>query len=400
MKQFLLTAFTCLTLLASAQIPQAFNYQAVARNANGSPLANQNIGVKFTILDGFPNGTLVYMETQALTTNQFGLFTAGVGSGTVVVGTFATIPWSTGHKYLKVEYDPQGGTNYTAMGTTEMLSVPFALYAVTSSNGPQGLTGPTGETGPIGLTGATGPTGPSGNGTIVGQLNYIPKITPDTNTLSNSQLYDDGNNVGIGTVTPQAKLSINGSLLAKTVSTSEADFAGNTTECDNCYNNLVFDDSTTAMTGISMRSSDYMEGSFNLNGVKLPELLTGSSVWYGAQGVTAPGSAVNTQDNALDNVAHTCNCPDGYIATGIEIYASDRLDGRMKLRCAPLKQGLTTTHTGIGLKTAYSLPYENADNTRHLSMCPFGMYVKGISIYANQKLDMNLCVYCTGIKEN
>lgn len=109
MKQFLLTAFTCLTLLASAQIPQAFNYQAVARNANGSPLANQNIGVKFTILDGFPNGTLVYMETQALTTNQFGLFTASVGSGTVVVGTFATIPWSTGHKYLKVEYDPQGG---------------------------------------------------------------------------------------------------------------------------------------------------------------------------------------------------------------------------------------------------------------------------------------------------
>lgn len=400
MKQFSILLLLCFYLTISAQIPQAFNYQAVARNANGSALASQNIGIKFTILDGYPNGTLVYMETQTATTNQFGLFSASVGSGTVVVGTFAAIPWNTGHKYLKVEYDPQGGSNYTVMGTTELLSVPYALYAVTSSNGPQGLTGPTGETGPIGLTGATGPTGPSGNGTVSGSLNYITKITPDTNTLGNSQLYDDGTNVGIGTTTPHVKVSINGDLLAKTVSTSEADFAGNTNECDNCYNNLVFDDSTTAITGISIRCSDYMEGSFNLNGVKLPELLNNSSVWYGAQGVTTPGSATNTQDNTLDNVAHTCNCPDGYLATGIEVYASDRLDGRMKLRCAALKQGLTTTHTGIGLKTAYSIPYENVDNTRHMSMCPFGMYVKGISIYANQKFDMNLCVYCTGIKEN
>ncbi|HLP19097.1 MAG TPA: collagen-like protein [Chitinophagales bacterium] len=394
----LLFAFTT----AFAQIPQAFNYQAVARDANGNALANRTVSVKYTILDGVPTGNILYIETHTgVQTNQFGLFTAKVGGGTVVIGNFANIPWSTGHKSLQVEYDPNGGSSYTNMGATELLSVPYALYAVTSANGPQGLKGDTGAIGPQGPIGLTGPTGPAGNATIVnGVVNYIPKITPDTNTLSNSQLFDDGTYVGIGTAAPHAKLSINGDLLAKTVSIAEADFAGNTNECDNCYNNLVFGDSTTALTGISMRCSDYMEGSININGVKLPDLLQSNATWYGAQGATAAGSATNTQDVSIDNAIHSCNCPDGSIATGIEIYASDRLDGRMKLRCATLKTGLTTSNTGIGLKTAFSVPYENADNTRHMSMCPFGMYVKGISIYANQKFDLNLCVYCTGIKEN
>ncbi len=403
MRYFLPAFFILFTLSAFSQIPQAFNYQAVARDAAGNILANQNIAVKFTIVDGFPGGSLYYMETHHLTTNQFGLFTATVGSGTVVIGNFSTIPWVTGHKNLKVELDPAGGNSFTLMGNTEMLSVPYALYAVTSSNGPQGLpglTGPTGDTGPIGLTGPTGATGPAGNAYVSGTLNYVSKFYPDSTSLANSQIYDDGSNVGIGTATPHLRLSVNGPVLAKSVSIGEADFAGDVNECDNCYNNVVFAAATTAMTGISMRCSDYMEGSINLNGVKLPELLQDSAKWYGNGGVTTAGSLTNTQDNGVDNTMHTCNCPDNYIATGIEIYASDRLDGRMKLRCAPLKAGLTTTNTGIGLKTAYSIPYENIDNSRHMSMCPFGLYVKGIQIYANQKLDMNLCVFCTGIKDN
>jgi|ERR1043165_3084527 hypothetical protein len=403
MKRFLFILLLPLYFHAFSQVPQAINYQAVARDAAGNPLVNQNISVKYTIVDGFNGGALYYMETHHVTTNQFGLFTAAIGSGSVVVGDFGTIPWVTGHKFLKVEFDPNGGSAFTLMGSSEMLSVPFALYAVTSSNGPQGLpglTGPTGDTGPIGLTGPTGATGPAGNAYVSGTVNYVSKFTPDTTSLGNSQIYDDGTNIGIGNATPHLKLSINGPVLAKSVSVGEADFAGNTNECDNCYNTLTFGDSTTAMTGISIRCGDYMEGSINMNGVKLPELLESAAVWYGNGGVTTAGSLINTQDNGVDNAMHTCNCPDNYIATGIEIYASDRLDGRMKLRCAPLKAGLTTTNTGIGLKTAYSIPYDNVDNTRHMSMCPFGTYVKGIQIYANQKLDMNLCVFCTGIKDN
>lgn len=400
--------FSALLLLTSlhifAQIPQSFSYQAVARNAGGAVIAGQNISIKFTLLDGYPNGNLVYMETHSnVPTNQFGLFTTEVGTGAVVIGTFNTIQWSTGHKYLKVEFDPNNGTNFTDMGTTQLLSVPYALYAVTSSNGPigaTGVTGPSGDTGVIGLTGATGATGAPGNGTVNGTLNYVAKFTPDSTTLGNSQIFDNGTYTGIGTVTPHVKLSVAGSALAKTLSIGDADFAGNTNECDNCYNNLTFNDQTTAITGISIHCSDYYEGSINLNGVKMPDLLQDSAVWYGATGVTTTGSATNTQDVGVDNATHSCNCPDNFVATGIEIYASDRLDGRMKLRCAPLKQGLVTTNTGIGLRSAFNIPYDNVDNTRFMGLCPFGMYMKGISMYAAAKLDNQLCIYCTGIGEN
>ncbi len=404
MKTYLLFVVLLFSSVAVfAQIPQAFNYQAVARDANGNILPNQYISVKFSIITGSPQGGLIYMETQQKTTNQFGLFSAEVGRGTVILGTFNTIGWGFGNKYLKVELDPQGGGNFTAMGTTEMLSVPYALYAVTSSNGPQGLqgvTGPTGDTGAIGPTGPTGATGPAGNATANGTLNYVAKFTPDSTSLGNSQIFDDGSNVGVGTATPRAKFSVNGAVLAKSLSIGDADFAGNTTECDNCYNTVVFTDLTTAMTGISMRCSDYYEGSIQMNGVKLPELLTDTAVWYGALGVTTSGSATNTQDNGVDNATHSCNCPDNSVATGFEIYASDRLDGRMKLRCAALKTGLAATGTGTGMKTAFSVPFENADNVRHMSLCPYGTYVKGVSLYATGKLDWGLCVYCTGIKEN
>lgn len=403
MKPIITIVMFCVCTAAFAQVPQAFNYQAIARDANGVALTNQSVSVKFTLLDGSPQGGILYIETQATSTNSFGLFTVEIGKGTVVIGTFNTIPWSSGNKFLKVEIDPQGGANFVAMGTAQLLSVPYALYAATSSNGPQGLpgpTGPTGETGPIGLTGPTGATGATGNAYALGTQNYVAKFTPDSTSLGNSEIFDDGANVGIGITAPKAKLSVGGGILAKSFSTGEADYAGNTNECDNCYNNVVFSANTTAMTGISMRSSDYLEGSFNMNGVKLPELLEDSAVWYGATGITTPGSATNTQDIGLDNVTHSCNCPDNSVATGIEIYASSRLDGRMKLRCAQLKTGLVTTNTGIGLRTAYSVPYENYDNIRHMSMCPFGMYVKGISVYSTTNFDWGLCVYCTGIANN
>ena len=115
-------------LFASAQAPQALNYQAVARNSLGQIVPSQNIGVRFTISD--PTGNIVYyQETHTTTTNNFGLFTLAIGKGTAVSGAMAPIDWSTGDKYLKVEIAPQGGTNYTIQGTTQLVSVPYALYA-------------------------------------------------------------------------------------------------------------------------------------------------------------------------------------------------------------------------------------------------------------------------------
>lgn len=158
----LLTTVAALVLTASlsfGQAPSSFNYQAVARDAAGQVLPNQAVNLRVSILDGSASGTVLYSEYFAVTTNSLGLFNTNIGGGNVLSGSFASINWGTGGgKFLKVELDPNGGTNYTLVGTSELLSVPFALYA---ANAPAGVTGATGPTGPGG--GATGPTGAAGS---------------------------------------------------------------------------------------------------------------------------------------------------------------------------------------------------------------------------------------------
>ena len=124
-------------LMLKAQTPpEKINYQAVARDASGNPLVNQTLNVTYEIRQSSPTGTSVYTETHTgISTNQFGLFTAEIGGGTPSVGTFAGINWGTGLYYLYVE------VNGDPMGSSQLLSVPYALYAKQSANGPQGLPG-------------------------------------------------------------------------------------------------------------------------------------------------------------------------------------------------------------------------------------------------------------------
>lgn len=130
MKKFVL--FFVLLILATitfAQAPQAFNYQAVVRDAGGNLLENQAVVIKISLMQGSATGQEVYAETHATTTNQFGQVDLKIGTGTVLTGQFDTIPWNTGNYYSKLAVDITGGTNYQVMGTTQMLSVPYALYA-------------------------------------------------------------------------------------------------------------------------------------------------------------------------------------------------------------------------------------------------------------------------------
>ncbi len=150
---------------ASAQAPQKMSYQAVIRNASNTLVANANVGVKVSILQTTATGTSVYSETHQPTTNTNVLATFEIGNGTVISGNFAAINWANGPYFIKTETDPTGGTNYTISGTSQLLSVPFALYAASGNPGPQGIQGvpgTTGPQGPIGLTGAAGPQGPQG----------------------------------------------------------------------------------------------------------------------------------------------------------------------------------------------------------------------------------------------
>ena len=162
MKKFLpflliLSAFTTI----HAQAPLRINYQAVVRNNTGQPVTTGTVvSFRFTIHDGSPTDTAVYIESQKDTVNQFGLVNTHIGAA----GNLALVNWSTGNKYLEVELDPAGGVNYTNMGTTALLSVPYALFAANSAPGPQGVTGATGAYGSTGANGATGAAGPTGAG--------------------------------------------------------------------------------------------------------------------------------------------------------------------------------------------------------------------------------------------
>lgn len=133
-KIFILLVLVAAGFTTQAQAPQAFKYQAVARDASGNTLANQNVSFRISILQGSSSGTTVYSETHATTTNAYGLANLNIGAGTVVSGTFASISWGGNNYFIKVEMDPAGGTAYMLMGTTQLLSVPYALYAETSGS--------------------------------------------------------------------------------------------------------------------------------------------------------------------------------------------------------------------------------------------------------------------------
>jgi len=123
-----------LPLFAFAQIPQAFDFQGVARDASGDPLVAQNIALRLSIIVGSPAGSAVYVESQNATTTAFGLFNVQIGAGTPIMGSFPAIDWASDAHFLKVEYDPAGGNSYLDMGTTQLLSVPYALVSGSSVN--------------------------------------------------------------------------------------------------------------------------------------------------------------------------------------------------------------------------------------------------------------------------
>ena len=129
---FILVVFVTLNLFA--QSPQKMSYQAVIRNGSNALVTSTAVGMKISILQGSATGTPVYVETHTPTTNANGLVSIEIGGGAAVTGTFANIDWSAGTYFIKTETDPTGGTSYTITGTSQLLSVPYALYSKTSGS--------------------------------------------------------------------------------------------------------------------------------------------------------------------------------------------------------------------------------------------------------------------------
>jgi uncharacterized protein (TIGR02145 family) len=169
MRKILVSAFVCLiSLNAWAQAPEKMSYQAVVRDNANALVVDKVVGMRISILRGSVSGTAAYVETQSPRSNTNGLVTLEIGAGTVVSGTFAGLNWSTGPYFIQTEIDPSGGSNYSILGVSQLVSVPYALYAKTSGSstpgpaGPVGATGAAGPQGPIGPAGAAGANGAAG----------------------------------------------------------------------------------------------------------------------------------------------------------------------------------------------------------------------------------------------
>jgi len=179
-KLYTLIAILLINMAAFAQAPQKMSYQAVIRNASNALIDNQSVGMQISVLQGSSTGTPVYVETQTTTTNANGLANLEIGTGTVVSGTFSSIDWSTGTYYIKTETDPTGGTSYTITGASQLLSVPYALYAGGSNGG-------------------------LADGTAAGNTPYWNGTSWVTNS---SNIFNNGGNVGINTTTPSRLLEV------------------------------------------------------------------------------------------------------------------------------------------------------------------------------------------------
>ena len=130
MKKICLSVIILLVaIISKAQVPQAFSYQAVIRNSSNALVANQTVSERISLLKDSTTGTVVYSESQSVKTNANGLVSLQIGKGSVLTGNFSTINWATGNYFIKIETDPNGGSNYSLSNTTQLLSVPYALNA-------------------------------------------------------------------------------------------------------------------------------------------------------------------------------------------------------------------------------------------------------------------------------
>jgi hypothetical protein len=168
-----------------AQVPEAFKYQAVARDASGITLVNSPISIRASIVDQSTTGSTLYSEIHNAITNDFGLFSLEIGSGTIESGDFTSIDWSTNAKFIRIEADFSGGTTFDDLGIAQLLSVPYALYAKNAGNG----------TFPNGVT--------EGNTIFWNGSNWV---------VDNNNLFNNGSRVGIGTSAPLQKLDVRGHI--------------------------------------------------------------------------------------------------------------------------------------------------------------------------------------------
>lgn len=184
---------------AFAAVPQAINYQAIARDGQGAPLANKSIKVRATIRRSTAGGPIDYQETHVVTTSPGGQFAIPIGGGAPSSGTFAAIDWANFKHYLEIEIDPNGGNSFIGLGTMQMLSVPYAQHSQTTD-------------------------------AVSGTAGRLPRFLSSGNALGSSVVTESNGRIGINDATPQATLDVAGSgNFTLDLSANGASFTGDLT---------------------------------------------------------------------------------------------------------------------------------------------------------------------------
>jgi hypothetical protein len=290
-----------LGLAVWAQTPQAFKYQAVARDASGNVLANKNVTFRISIIQGTVTGAIVYNELHSKTTNSYGLVDLEIGRGTSPSGDFSTIKWGVDQHFLKVEMDPAGGIAFQLMGTSQLLSVPYALYAKNTQNGDNWGTQTTVTDATLAGNGLTAtPLKLNQQGAASGQVMKWTGLTwlpgNDNSSLwsqNGTNLYYNGGNVGIGINAPAHLLTINGGTVA-----SYASFINNNTGSATT-DGLVAGINTAKNSYLwNFEDGDMMLGTNNLERIRI---VSAGKIGIGT---SAPVGQLHIYANSSTSLAH------------------------------------------------------------------------------------------------
>jgi hypothetical protein len=233
-----------------AQVPQKITYQAVVRDDNGTLISNTQVGIEINIYQDSVTGTLVYTETQTPTTNANGLLTIEIGGQT----GFDTISWANGPYFLETNIDPAGGTNYTITGASQLLTVPYALYAKTADS----------------LAGGIVETDPVFSSSVASGITATDTANWNVWEKNNNDIYFNSGKIGIGTTSPAEMIHISKDDYSYVMSQTLGDYdagvkfkansVGNETNGINGYAILI---KGTDNSGDLLINEDYINGTFN-----------------------------------------------------------------------------------------------------------------------------------------